>query len=350
MPRTLLGRRPPRRVAKAANAWDDAVDEFGAALSEALRRLAESAMAANARSALARGDVSAFLGLLDWDTLTYDLADLQANLGGAALAEGLADMARIGDGEIYLLLDLMEPRAINYARQRAAAFITEISDGVREVVQTFVGDALEYGRTINVLAAQIRDVIPLSTRFAQAVENHYERVVREAMADGKTFDQANRMAGESSARYAERLRATRARAIARTEVMSASQAGRFEGWAAMIGSGQVSTDMRKEWITGGDPCPDCDPMDGEVVAWDGEFSAGVQMPPLHVGCRCVGVLRAPDTPLSEGFRKARRRDQEPARLIITYAQGAAIIASALAVGRTTTEAEHEAFVRETLEG
>lgn len=346
MPRTLLGRRPA--FVKASRPTDKSSARLAEEIAEALRALAASAVSSNARSAASRGDVDALLGVLDWESLTYRLADAQATTGGVALAEALTGYMAVGGVSVVGAYALTEPRAINFARQQAGALIVEITESVRETVRAYVTAALEEGNNARILASQIRQVIPLHSRYAQAVDNQYQRLFEEAIKAGKTFDEATREATAAAARYAERLLRARAENIARTEIMRASQVGRYEGWAAYLGQPGVETGWMKEWITGGNPCPECDPLDGEIVPWDDDFSVGEVMPPLHPQCRCVGVLRAPSVSAQEGFRKARR-DQEHPALIITYEQGATLIASALAVGRTKTREEHEAFVLDTLE-
>lgn len=44
----------------------------------------------------------------------------------------------------------------------------------------------------------------------------------------------------------------------------------------------------KEWRTGvGRPCPACAKNEGQVVGLNDTFPSGDNMPPAHVGCRCI---------------------------------------------------------------
>jgi hypothetical protein len=46
--------------------------------------------------------------------------------------------------------------------------------------------------------------------------------------------------------------------------------------------------MSKEWRTGvGRPCPACAKNEGQVVGLNDAFPSGDNMPPAHVGCRCI---------------------------------------------------------------
>jgi SPP1 gp7 family putative phage head morphogenesis protein len=67
----------------------------------------------------------------------------------------------------------------------------------------------------------------------------------------------------------------RAPMIVRTELSTASVAAAVDAYQA---SGVVS---ELEWLTGGDPCPDCAALDGKRIALDAEV-----MVPAHPGCRC----------------------------------------------------------------
>jgi hypothetical protein len=132
------------------------------------------------------------------------------------------------------------------------------------------------------------------------VDNTWRRTYERLIRDGQSESAARIAADRAADRQAVALLRARAEAIARTEIMTSANTGRFEGWAASIASGIDPVDSVKEWITGGNPCPDCDPAHGEVVRWDQEFSTGVVMPPLHVNCRCTATLLPPSVGVREG--------------------------------------------------
>jgi len=79
---------------------------------------------------------------------------------------------------------------------------------------------------------------------------------------------------------------TQAERVTRTEVLKASNAGIED---AFIQSGVVEA---KEWLTAGDPCPECEEYSGKVVGLGKEFYSGDNEfddgdPPLHPNCRCT---------------------------------------------------------------
>jgi hypothetical protein len=227
------------------------------------------------------------MAAIDLDPLRNTLGEQQDRLAGEHLRQAIIVAGPMSPAEAVLHFDLIEPRAVNYAAQRAGALIRDVQQQVRDTVNGLVTDALQGDYTYATLADQIERVIPLTSRQAQTVENVYGKTFERLVAAGKSPLKAEVLARAAADKAAAQALARRAEGIARTELMTASNAGRFSGFSAGVGSGLDSDQSRKEWITGGDPCPDCDPLDGEIVGWDELFSIGMQTPPVHPNCRCV---------------------------------------------------------------
>ena len=90
----------------------------------------------------------------------------------------------------------------------------------------------------------------------------------------------------------------RARSIARTEVLRASNMGQQLLWEAAVDAGEWrAQDVRRVFIVTPDDrlCPICAPLDGMMVGLADEFvsptnGASALVPPLHPQCRCaVGI-------------------------------------------------------------
>lgn len=297
------------RLTKAAGDEDASiVRRTSRKLDDLLRALAASASSEAALNALGSGNATAFLGKLDWESLSYGLGDLQDNLAAESLIHSYDALGAVGPAQANLLFNTVEQRAVNYGAQRAGILIREVTEQVRTTVNGLVVESLNGKYTVGQLRSIIAEVVPLNSRSAQAVENTFTRSFERLIREGKTASQTEILATRAAERQAARLRTVRADAIARTELLTAANSGRYEGWATTIGSGLDSTLSKKEWITGGNPCPECDPMDGEIVLWDEEFSGGVVMPPLHVSCRCTATLLPASIEPREGF--GRRRDED----------------------------------------
>ncbi|MBO8173497.1 MAG: minor capsid protein [Bacillaceae bacterium] len=105
------------------------------------------------------------------------------------------------------------------------------------------------------------------------------RVIRQGIIDGKSMSQVARELEE----LAFTKKVWRLNTIARTEVMRASNFGRYGAYKK---SGVVEY---KQWLTAFDDrtCPECESMNGEVVPLNKPFSSGDMTPPLHPNCRCT---------------------------------------------------------------
>lgn len=81
---------------------------------------------------------------------------------------------------------------------------------------------------------------------------------------------------------------TRAELIARTEVMMAANEGQRQAWDQAVDDGLLTGTEQRVWIATEGACPECDDLDGEQTALDGEYSGdGGDGPPLHPNCRCT---------------------------------------------------------------
>ncbi|MBO8180779.1 MAG: hypothetical protein H0Z19_09955, partial [Archaeoglobus sp.] len=74
--------------------------------------------------------------------------------------------------------------------------------------------------------------------------------------------------------------------IARTEVIRASNYGRYEAWK------KSRVVVGKEWVTAFDDrtCPECASCDGDQAPLEKPFRCGVMMPPAHPNCYTEGHL------------------------------------------------------------
>ncbi len=226
-----------------------------------------------------------------------DLAPMRDRIA-EAMVEPLAEAMRDGAGRTASKLDvdftLTPSDAIRWAEQRAAELVVEIDQASRDAVRQTVTTALREGRSVLDTAAEVRGAVGLHSRWANAVARHRQRLVDE----GRNPEQVERM----TAKYQERLVRARARNIARTELLRASNAGALETYRRAEALGALVAPL-KRWVTAHDErlCPLCAPLDGvEVEGLDTPFpNSAVLMPPLHPSCRCRGVVRVGEARLRE---------------------------------------------------
>ena len=125
--------------------------------------------------------------------------------------------------------------------------------------------------------------------WAQAVERSGNAAAYRAARSGGDAKFALRAAERQMERHGNRLRRSRARMIARTEIAAAQNAGIQAQQLAMIDAGVVSPESQKEWITGPfDVCQICQPLGGQKVPTASGFlwQNGSGNPPAHPNCRC----------------------------------------------------------------
>lgn len=125
-------------------------------------------------------------------------------------------------------------------------------------------------RVLSLLAKQIKGV-------AESTREDVRRLIGQQAEHGWSVEE-----------LAERIRemgeinsASRAVMIARSETAAAYSQGSLAAWRE---SGVVSG---KEWLTGGDPCPICQKLDGARAALDADFGDGLSAPPAHPNCTCA---------------------------------------------------------------
>lgn len=227
-----------------------------------------------------------------------------------------------------------------YARFRAETILTDLTTTVRTSIETAVADAFrvsqtfETGRTVTGLTPQqtaqtiyaiLDEISPttptgadlasryvgptrgLTDRYTSAVVKHGNGIAFEQIQSGRTSRQALAAAEAGMERYGSKLRRARSRAIARTEIAFAQNAGIQYQNDLLVSSGVVAPESNKEWITGPfDVCDICVPLGGTRVPLSLDFSwqGGAGNPPAHPNCRCktrlVPTIQTAPTRVGEG--------------------------------------------------
>jgi len=262
---------------------------------------------------LQAGNIDGFLEFVNWEQIRAGFGDLEAALTSAARRAGTSTYT-LGGIDAQLLFNMIDERAVTYARERGSQLIVEITDQMRETVRDTIAAAQRGEMTYQQAAIRLQTTVPLSSRDAGAVSKYidkqFERFMRQGLSEAKARIKAQNM----GARYGAKLLDSRTRTIARTEIIDASMSGRYLGWEAGVSGGYIASDSVKEWIAEPDACPICRPLDGMIISWNDPwaFPEGVRagsndlMPPAHPNCRCSVVILPPDfsdnvfTPASGG--------------------------------------------------
>lgn len=133
------------------------------------------------------------------------------------------------------------------------------------------------------LRSRVEDRIKLfAGSMIQTDEDAMVDIIVNGLQDGSSIPSIKGAIREKFATYTN----TQAERVTRTEVLTASNNGIED---AYIQSGVVEA---KEWLTAGDPCPECEGYSGKVVGLSKDFYSGDTEfddgnPPLHPNCRCT---------------------------------------------------------------
>jgi len=175
--------------------------------------------------------------------------------------------------------DGRNPHAQAAAAGQAAAYVQRVSDETREAIRALIVRSIREGVTVAETAKLIRSVVGLNSRGAGAVLTYYKRLV----AAGTVPARAQALADK----YAAKLLRARAKTIARTEVMSALNAGALEQARQRTAAG-LFRNPHKRWVQTPDDFDDvCDSLAAlEPIPLERPFPGGVMAPPRHPNCRC----------------------------------------------------------------
>ncbi len=165
-----------------------------------------------------------------------------------------------------LSFTLDNPAAVRWAETNTGRLITGITTETRQAIAGIVRDGLIQGIPPRTQARQIRRIVGLTQRDADAVN----RFLNGQLDAGIKPDRAEAMAD----RMRNRLLRRRAENIARTETIAASSQGQLQAWRDAADSGLINRNTtRRVWIATEDErlCPICAVLDGQTVGFRDEF-------------------------------------------------------------------------------
>jgi len=319
--------------------------------------------------AVETGDVSKY-GRIVLETLTAQSEQIEEALLEAVVASGDAAAIELGNilareykavgkqmvrkadtplpSEVALRFrfDRTDPRATDWIRRESGSLITNMARTEQEAIRTLIGASFEAQQTVQQtgrgIFSHLRTVNPsagtrefadalgsnlngLTARYERAVINRVQSLGDDLMARGVTGTKALDQMRREGDKYAERLRRSRSRTIARTERMRAHNQARLLSFQQAVDNGIASAEhSRKQWQTGPfDVCPICVAMQGQESKVNEGFrlpnGGQVDSPPAHPNCRCTMTMRTDtrlyDPPqnlgtgtLGDPFRTAGRGD------------------------------------------
>lgn len=259
---------------------------------QAVARLQQSTQGQKILTALYGKDAPAAYEGLDWPGWTAALDGMKAKLADRAQAAAHATVVEIKPGLTARFGGDMA-KAGDRAARMVGEHIVGIDDRTRAAVRDVISQGLRDGTSIPDLVKNLQGSVGLTPGDAKALD----RFEKNLITQGTEPARIRMMVVEKRDRYLT----SRATSIARTETLSASNAGRLDGYAYAAANGAIGTDAEKEWVIAPEGCCDlCADLDGEKVGISEPFSSGDDAPPLHPGCRCTTVLADVGTVLDEG--------------------------------------------------
>ncbi|MBC7340835.1 MAG: hypothetical protein H5U02_00010 [Clostridia bacterium] len=264
---------------------DSRLDQVKKAFLLAVAATQEKVVVARMAEALQNGDLASVESMIDWGAFGAGLMTVRevfreiVDEAGKATARELSKKL-----EMELRFDLLNPRAVEFINRHTGELITQVAEESRQAIRAIIRQAFEEGGHPYQQARKIIQHIGLTEKQSRAVENFRRRQLEA----GVSRTEADRRAEA----YAKRMLRDRAETIARTETLTASNAGQHLAWLDAKDKGLLPANFMKEYITTPDDrlCPKCLSIDGQRKPIDAPFDTpyGPKMyPPIHVRCRCA---------------------------------------------------------------
>ncbi len=298
-----IHRRSKKKVAKQdfrdGVFGDDLEVIFARNLLETIRRLRLAIAVPEIEDAIRRS-VTLAVQALDQTFADIDLRPLVNTMTEEILRAGREQAAEYAQRNLVgYSFDVSDPKAIQWARNRAGDLMTNITSDVRLKVSDVTMRVLNGELSMSQARNEIARSVGLHDKWQAAVDKSFERNLDQLIEAGIDPEEAEVMAQQMADNYSKQLIKSRASNIARTEVATAQNQGRYLHWQQLSDSGVINPATAvKEWRTAPefvsskvDVCPICEPMDGARAPLFDEFlEVDVLMPPAHPNCRCRAVL------------------------------------------------------------
>lgn len=214
-----------------------------------------------------------------------------AHLGASALS-GVKAARKDDEGGLQVDFAAVNELSVEYARRFAARLMAAPAI-VQAQVRILVTQSIAAGISPRDLARMIVSVVGLTERQSTAVQSFRARLAAEG--------QSGEVLERRVERYSEALLRERALTIARTELISALNAGQVALWRQQSQAGAIDDTLRRIWLVTDDELLEAE---CEAIGADSEehpkrldepFEGGYDAPPAHPRCRCsLGLVRAGD--------------------------------------------------------
>jgi len=194
--------------------------------------------------------------------------------------------------------DINLPSVANWLDNRAASFITELTNEQRNAIAEMVKVSATGKYGTDELAKMIRPCIGLTKSQSLANFRYYDQIKEQLRINHPKMSAASirQKAKEAAMKYAERQHRERATTIALTEMEFAYNHGMDEAVRQAQEQNLLGI-MEKRWSAAADErmCDTCGALEGTLIEMEGEFDfpgkvlfpGHKRTPPAHPRCRCA---------------------------------------------------------------
>ena len=268
---------------------------------DALRHIQNSIELAQLAEAIAAGNISRAETLLKFGEWPEKFGGMAVDLRAGFIAGTQIGMRSLSEVGITMAFNLVDSHTVEYARRRMPPLVQSLKDGARDMVRQTMTEAAQGVWTPFEAAQGIKDWLGLTAQQASASAKFERELQERGIPEDKI---AVRLA-----KYEDAQLRQRAETIARTEIMSASNAGQRETWNESVRQGLLPRTAKKVWLTANDErlCPVCESLgNAEPVGLNEQFTFDdgtkastvfnepLYEPPQHPNCRCTMVLELED--------------------------------------------------------
>lgn len=203
--------------------------------------------------------------------------------------------------------DYSNPRIERIWRERSSQKIVEpIINGTKESIQDIVHTQFTRGLNPRDIAGEIKNYVGLYPKLARAHTGY----VTGLKASGMEPDKVEAL----SEKYYDKLLSYRAMSIARTETNFMINRGQLEVWRQGQDNGIIPQQAKKIWVNDGNPCLECEDMDGDAVGlndvWVMTDGTICEVPTdAHPNCNCVMEIEYGEIETAE-FKESGEADDE----------------------------------------
>ena len=260
-----------RAVAAMAKAVSAALEKAGAeAAGEVAARLKHAVGKADNDKTdpvvISASQIDAIVAAIDLSSLDKLVDATEDALFDMYQDSALKALAMVGVKKTDELVNRVNTRAVEWASERAAELV-----GKRFTPEGALIDNPRPGWAIDDLTR-----VEMRALIAKGLDDN---IGTPAIAD--------------SIQEAYAFSADRADLIARTEVSTANEQGKMDGWREAQDAGVA---LQKSWLTMGEACDECDGNEAQgAIDLDADFDSGDDAPPGHPNCRCVLIPEVVET-------------------------------------------------------